>query len=83
MEDQHPRSLGPVEEAARWLDHVSVARPGQFASPGAREGMFRELPHVLEDAMHESARGGGPVERDEVGNGVEVRDRRLEALSAP
>lgn len=73
----HEITLDSIEDAARRFDNLSVARTFDLAGSSAALRVALELFDMPEYALHELCRGGGVFDRDVVGDGVEVCQRRL------
>lgn len=71
-EDDDFVAVVSVEDAARGFDQLAVAPAAEFTRFGAAIGVIAELFDVPEDSLDELAGGRVIIERDVVGDGVEV-----------
>ena len=76
-QDVHMVLVVPVENAAGWFHDLSVAGPLELWRSGPASGVICQLFHVLENPSHESSGRVGIVQRDVVGDGVEICQCRL------
>jgi len=59
-----------IEDAARWLNYLTVAAAAQLARYGAAIRMNNQLVDVPEDPLDQFTSGCGFVERNVIGDGV-------------
>ncbi len=65
-------AIAPVEYSTRWFDDLPVAPAAEFGSFRAAVWVSDQMIYVPEYPPHQFTSGGGIVERDVVGDGVEV-----------
>ena len=77
VEHKHSRAVVAVKRATRRLDNLAVARSPHFRRAGTALRLLRKLLDVLKNSLHETPRRLRVVERDVIGNGLEVMESWL------
>lgn len=77
MQDEDAPAVISIENPARRLDDLPVAPAAQLRGPGTALRMLGKHGDVTKDGANQPARCLRVVERDMVGNGVEIVERGL------
>jgi hypothetical protein len=72
MQDENLVSVIAVEDTTRWLYNLAVARPPQLLWPTATLRMIHQLFNVTKDALDERRRRNRILQRDVIGNGIQI-----------
>ena len=77
VKDEHSLAVVAVENAARCLDNLAVARLPHLGRTGTTLRLLDKLPDVPEDSLNKPPCCLRVIESDVIGNGVEVMESRF------
>jgi len=75
VQHQHPRTVVSLEHAARWFDNLAVTGIFEFWWMAPTLRVDHQLLDVPEHALHQSGRGLRILDRDVLGNCVNIAQR--------
>lgn len=77
MKYQGALAIVPIENAAWRLNDLPISRPLQLRRPATTFGVGLELLHVPKDPLNQLGSGRGIFDRNVIGNGIQIAERRL------